>query len=140
MKPVGTTIHNRHEEFERIVDAIDRFAIEHRLAADVVSDVQLALDEVLTNIVDYGYTDDAKHEIHVGLSIDEGEGVLEATIEDDGVPFNPLETAPPDTSARLQARRIGGVGLHFVKNLMDEVSYDRVGDRNRLVLKKNLAV
>ena len=49
-----------------------------------------------------------------------------------------LESAAPDTSAPLRERRIGGVGLHFVKNLMSEVSYNRIGDRNRLVLRKKL--
>lgn len=136
MNPLETTIHNRREEFVRVVDAVDKFASEHRLAADIVGDVQVALDEVLTNIVDYGYTDDAEHEIRVGLTV--VDGVLEATIEDDGVPFNPLESAKPDTSAPVQERRIGGVGLHFVKSLMIEVNYERVGRYNRLVLKKKL--
>lgn len=136
MKHFETTILNRREEFVQVVDAVDKFARQHHLAADIVSDVQIALDEVLTNIVDYGYADEAKHEIRVCLRV--VHGVLEITVEDDGVPFNPLESAEPDTSASLQERKIGGVGLHFVKNLMDEVGYDRVGDRNRLFLKKNL--
>jgi serine/threonine-protein kinase RsbW len=136
MNQTETTIRNRREEFARVVDTVDKFADEHHLAAEIVGDVQVALDEVLTNIVDYGYTDDADHEIRIHLRV--GDRVLEAIVEDDGVPFNPLESATPDTSAPLQERRIGGVGLHFVKNLMDEVSYDRVGDRNRLVLKKYL--
>jgi serine/threonine-protein kinase RsbW len=135
---IETTIPNRREALRQVVDAVDKFADEHHLAAEIVGDVQVALDEVLTNIVDYGYTDDAEHEIRVCLRV--SDGVLETTVEDDGVPFNPLESTRPDTSAPLQERRIGGVGLHFVKNLMDEVSYARVGDRNRIVLRKNLIV
>ena len=138
MNVVETTIRNRREALGQVVDTVDKFADEHRLAADIVADVQLALDEILTNIVNYGYTDDAEHEIRICLRV--GDGILETTVEDDGVPFNPLESIKPDTSAPLQERRIGGVGLHFVKNLMDEVSYARVGDRNRVVLRKNLIV
>jgi len=133
---IDTIVVNRREGFARVVDAVDRFAEEHHIAADVVGDMQLALDEVLKNIVDYGYADDAEHEIRVDLSV--AEGMLRATVEDDGVAFNPLEATTPDTRATLQARRVGGIGLHFVKNLMDEVTYDRVGDHNRLILKKKL--
>lgn len=134
MTRIDTIVVNRREGFARVVDALDRFAEEHHIAADIVSNMQLALDEVLKNIVDYGYADDGEHEIRVDLRV--GENVLQATVEDDGVPFNPLEVATPDTRATLQARRVGGIGVHFVKNLMDEVTYDRVGDCNRLVLRK----
>lgn len=137
MNQTEMTIRNRREEFTRVVSAVDRLAAEHHLAAEVVGDIQVALDEVLTNIVDYGYTDEAEHEIRVRLKV--LDNMLEATVEDDGVPFNPLESAVPDTSSPLRERRIGGVGLHFVKNLMSEVSYDRVGGRNRLVLRKKLS-
>jgi anti-sigma regulatory factor (Ser/Thr protein kinase) len=130
-------IRNRRGDLTRVVDAVDAFAAENRLAVDIVSDVQVALDEVLSNIVDYGYTDGADHDIRVCLAI--LDGMLEATVEDDGVPFNPLESAAPDTHASLQERRIGGVGLHFIRNLMIEVSYERVGRYNRLVLKKRLS-
>jgi serine/threonine-protein kinase RsbW len=134
MNQTETTIRNRREELPLVVEAVDRFAAEHQLSGDVVNDMQVALDEVLTNIMNYGYTDHAEHSIWICLKV--FDNVLEATIEDDGVPFNPLDNAAPDTRVPLRERRIGGLGLHFVKNLMSEVSYDRVGDRNRLVLRK----
>ncbi|HSE00101.1 MAG TPA: ATP-binding protein [Burkholderiales bacterium] len=136
MSQIETTIRNRREELRKVVEAVDRIAAEHYLDADVVGDMQVALDEVLKNIVDYGYTDDAEHEIRIRLRV--LDSAIEATIEDDGVPFNPLESAVPDTRAPLRERRIGGIGLHFVKNLMSEVSYNRIDDRNRLVLRKKL--
>lgn len=136
MSEIDATIRNRREELRRVRDAVDKLGAEYRLAAEVVGDMQVALDEILTNIVDYGYTDDAEHEIRVRLKV--LDNVLEATIEDDGVAFNPLESAPPDTRSPLRQRGIGGVGLHFVKELMSEVRYNRVGDRNRLVLRRKL--
>lgn len=132
-----TTIRNRRDDLPRVVRAVDRLAAEHHIAAQVVSDMQIALDELLTNIVKYGYTDDAEHEIRIRLRV--LDDALEATVEDDGVPFNPLESKAPDTSRPLRERRIGGVGLHFVKNLMSDVRYNRVGNRNRVVLRRNLA-
>jgi serine/threonine-protein kinase RsbW len=136
MTEIDASIHNRREELTRVRDAVDRLGAECRLAAGIVEDMQVALDEVLTNILNYAYTDQGEHEIRVRLRI--VDGALEAMVEDDGKPFNPLQMAPPDTRAPLRERRIGGVGLHFVRNLMTDVRYDRVGDRNRLVLTKQL--
>jgi len=132
-----TIIRNRREDLGRAVAAVDRFAIQCRLKQDIVADLQVALSEVLTNIVDYGYADDdAEHEIRIRLRMIGN--VLEATIEDDGIPFNPLQRNAPDMSAPLSERRIGGLGIHFVKNLVSEMRYDRVGNRNCLVLRKSL--
>lgn len=136
MTEAETTIRNRREDFVRVRETLDRIAADQRLAAGAVADMQVALDEIMTNIVDYGYTDGGEHEIRVRVRV--LDNALEATIEDDGQPFNPLERPTPDTHAPLRERRIGGVGLHFVRNLMTDVRYDRVGDRNRLVLRKQL--
>jgi anti-sigma regulatory factor (Ser/Thr protein kinase) len=136
MNDAETTILNRREEVARVRETLDQLAAAHRLAAGIVADMQIALDEILTNIVDYGYTDGGEHEIRVRLRV--LDNTLEATVEDDGQPFNPLERPAPDTHAPLRERRIGGIGLHFVRNLMTDVRYDRVGDRNRLVLVKKL--
>lgn len=134
MSVIETIIVNRRAEFARVTTLVDQLGVEHRLPQGVIADVCIALDEILTNIVDYGYTDDAEHEIRITLQVLDNS--LEALIEDDGVPFNPLTSAAPDLGAPLQPRRVGGVGIHFVRKLMDEVAYDRVGDRNRLVLRK----
>lgn len=138
MSQSETTIRNRREELPRVVDAIDRFSAEHRLSEEVVGALQVALDEILTNIVDYGYTEGTDHDILIRLRVIDN--VLEATIEDDGVPFNPLDNQAPDVHAPLNQRRVGGLGIHFVKSLMSEIIYNRVGDRNLLVLRKNLAI
>jgi anti-sigma regulatory factor (Ser/Thr protein kinase) len=131
---VEITIVNRRAEFARVTSLVDQLGVEHRLPRGVIADVCIALDEILTNITDYAYSDDAEHEIHIRFEA--LDNVLEAVIEDGGAPFNPLAIPAPDVSAPLHERRVGGVGIHFVRNLMDEVVYDRVGDRNRLVLRK----
>lgn len=136
MTPIETTIVNRRDDLARVPSFVDRVGAEYHLVPEVLADIQVALDEILTNILDYGYTDDEEHEIRIRFQV--LGSVLEAVIEDDGMPFDPLASAAPDVSAPLHERHVGGLGLHFVKNLMDEVTYDRVGDRNRLVLKKRL--
>jgi serine/threonine-protein kinase RsbW len=136
MSQCELVIRNERSEFARVVDAVERFATEHRLPQEVRTDMQIALDEILTNIVSYAYADRAEHRIRIGLRLTDD--VLEATVEDDGTPFNPLEGPQPDLRAPLKERAVGGVGLHFVRNLMHELTYDRAGDRNRLVLRRNL--
>lgn len=133
---IEITIVNRGSEFARVAGLLDRLGAERHLAPEMVADMQVALDEVLTNITEYAYTDNAEHKIHIRFEV--LDNVLEAVIEDDGVSFNPLAIPAPDVSAPLHERRVGGVGIHFVRSLMDEVAYDRVGERNRLVLRKRL--
>lgn len=136
MSTVETTIANTQRDIARIPQLVAGLAVTHRLSSNVVSDLNVALDEVLSNIIKYGYTDDRVHTIRVRLTV--SRDLIEAEIEDDGVPFNPLTSPEPDVRAPLNQRRIGGLGIHFAKNLMTEISYNRVGDRNRLVLRKNL--
>lgn len=131
---VEITIVNQGSELARVAGLVDRLGAENQVAPDVLADMQVALDEVLTNVIVYGYTDDEEHKIGIRLQV--VDDVLEAMIEDDGAPFDPLAGTTPDLNAPLQERRVGGVGIHFVRNLMDEVVYDRVGERNRLVLRK----
>jgi len=131
---IDITIVNQGGQLARVAGLLDRLGAEHHLAPEVLADMQVALDEVLTNITDYAYTDQAEHEIHIRLQV--LDNVLEAVIEDDGAPFNPLAIPAPDVSTPLRERRVGGVGIHFVRSLMDEVAYDRAGERNRLVLRK----
>jgi serine/threonine-protein kinase RsbW len=64
--------------------------------------------------------------------------IVEMQIEDDGAPFNPLELPEPAVDSPLDARPVGGLGVHLVRRLMDEVVYSRVGDRNRLIVRKRL--
>ena len=136
MSAVAITITNAASELARVSALAGQFAAANRLSSDVVADLHVALDEVLTNIIKYGYTDSRAHEISIQLSIEDG--VLVAEIEDDGRPFDPLILPEPDLKAPLRERRVGGVGIHFVRKLMNDVSYRRMADRNRLVFKRRL--
>ena len=130
---IEITIVNQGSELARVAGLLDRLGAEHHPAPEVVADMQLALDEVLTSISDYAYNSNAEHKIHICSQV--LDNTLEAVIEDDGAPFDPLAISAPDIRAPLHALHVSGVGIHFVRNLMDEVTYDRVGERNRLVLR-----
>jgi len=133
MAAVETSILNKIRDLARMPELVDRFAAEHRLSPNVVFGMNVALDEMLSNIIKYGYTDDAIHEIRVRLFVD-GPMVV-AEIEDDGRPFDPLAAPEVDVDAPAEERKVGGLGIHIVRNLMSEMDYARVAGRNRLVMR-----
>ena len=97
--------------------------------------MNVSLDEIVNNIISYGYGDAGHHEIVVRVALRHGN--VEAIVEDDGRPFDPLAAPAPDLTSK--ERDPGGVGLHFVRNLMDEMTYTRSDGINRLRLVKRLA-
>jgi phosphoserine phosphatase RsbU/P len=137
MRTVEATIRNRLGDLPKVTRIVDEMAASHRLSHNVAVDMNVALDEVLTNIITHGYADDGLHEITVRLTVHED--VFEAEVEDDGAPFDPLTIPPPDVRAPLQARPVGGLGIHFVRSLMSDVAYSLVGNRNRLRLRRRLS-
>jgi len=98
---------------------------------------ELALEEIFMNVAMHGTQGDTVPTVWLELgSI--GAGVT-LTVEDDAPAFDPLQLAAPDTSLALEDRQIGGLGIHLVREMMDEVRYSHVGGRNRLVMSKVLA-
>lgn len=130
---LSLVLKNDLSELARIAEAIEAHGEGREWPMKWILNVNLSLDELITNVVSYGYEDSGEHEIRVTLT--ERDGTLEVVLEDDGAAFDPLSEAPePDLGASVEERRIGGLGVHFVKSLMDEVSYERRGGRNRLTL------
>lgn len=78
----------------------------------------IVFDELLSNIISYAYDDDKDHQIEIIIQL-RGEQIV-ITITDDGIPFNPFATDMPDIKQSIKKRSIGGLGIHIVKNLMDE--------------------
>lgn len=129
---------NQLSELERAGQAVESFALAHGLPDQVLQAVTLGVDEVVTNIISYAYDDQAEHQIMLRLALHDGE--LTAEVEDDGRPFNPLETPPPDLDKPIEERPIGGLGIHLLKKLMDSVIYRREEGRNLLIMRKAVTV
>jgi anti-sigma regulatory factor (Ser/Thr protein kinase) len=127
-------LNNTLSELHRIPAALAGFSRRHTLSPKVVHDLNLALEEILTNVIAYGYTDDRKHEIHVRLIARAGE--VSAEVEDDGRPFDPLAQPEPDITKSIDQRTVGGLGIHLVRNLMDGLEYKRQNGRNLLIMKR----
>jgi anti-sigma regulatory factor (Ser/Thr protein kinase) len=107
------------------------------LAPAAMQCFQLALEEIFLNIVMHGVRPESMPLIQVSLN-----RVAESvtmTVEDDGPQFDPLSLPAPDLSAGLADRPVGGLGVFLVRELMDIVSYERVGARNQLRMVKTLA-
>ena len=92
------------------------------------------MDELLTNTISYGFPQGGEHEITVEIVLQGGALVI--TTHDGGLAFNPLERAEADTSQGIEERPVGGLGIHLVRNMMDEIEYRRESGQNVLVMKK----
>jgi serine/threonine-protein kinase RsbW len=97
---------------------------------------QLALEEVFMNVVMHG--SDAAQVPRVEVSLTLSNGGVTLTLEDDGAPFDPLSLPAPDVTASLEERRVGGLGVFLVRQIMDSVSYQRRGVINQLRMTKTL--
>jgi anti-sigma regulatory factor (Ser/Thr protein kinase) len=120
-----------------IAERVEQFGFEQGLPPQVVNALNVALDEAVSNAINHGYDAGARGEIAVRLR--HGPDSVLVEIEDDGRPFDPLQAPPPDLTSPLAERPIGGLGVHLIRNLMDEVTYARHDGRNILKLVKHLA-
>jgi anti-sigma regulatory factor (Ser/Thr protein kinase) len=134
--PIELTLLNRRSEIARLQDQLETLARERALPPKALHDVQLAVEEHLTNILNYAFTDQREHEIHVRLQPGENEFRIE--VLDDGRPFNPLEHPAPDLSLPPEQRPIGGLGIHMIRKSMDRVEYRRANGKNLLVMVKQI--
>jgi len=113
------------------------FCARNSLSEDLRYQLTLVLDELMTNTISYGFAEDAEHSIDLTLSLHSESITVE--VEDDGAAFDPFDADPPDLESPLDDRRIGGLGLHIVKTIMDTIEYRRADGRNILVMSKKLA-
>jgi len=130
-----TVLDNRLEEIARVIEAFDHFAAERGLENPTRRRVDMALDEVLNNVISYGF-EDAEEVQTITVRGEVGPDQVTITIIDGGRPFNPFEREQPATELGIEEREIGGLGIHLVRNVMDSVSYRRYDDKNEVVLVK----
>ncbi len=121
-------------EILRLAQAVNGFVASQGFPPSIAHKMNLALEELLTNTISYGFKNGSRHIIKVKLAT--GERELIGEIIDDGAPFNPLNKPDPDITLPLEERQIGGLGILFVKKLMDSVKYRRDGDLNIITLTK----
>lgn len=123
-------------EIERLNRLIRQFGELHDLPSRALYSVNLALDEVVSNVVLYGYDDSNDEPIVVRMEIAGSD--LTAIVEDGGREFDPLSLPTPDLNAPLEAREVGGLGIHLMRSLMDRVEYKRQETKNLLTMRKRV--
>lgn len=136
--PVAATIIVRNDlsEIQRVGQMITNFVTAHHLPLQLIMDFTLVAEEVLTNVISYGFDDEKTHFIQLQMEATANEIVL--TIEDDGRAYNPLSVPTPDVTAALQDRPLGGLGIYLVRQLMDHLDYRREANKNGLTMKKRI--
>ena len=133
---ISLELRNSLSELETLGQTLQQFGEALGLSARALFQVCLAMEEIVGNIISYGYTDDAVHWIKIAISHEQG--ILIIRLEDDGIPFNPLWAQEPDCECPVEERKVGNLGIHLCKKVMDDMIYERSGNRNILTLKKDL--
>ena len=129
-------LHNDIQQIPRLARFVEAIASEKKLDSAVTMNLNLALEEAVTNVIMYAYPEGTDGLVDIEAII--GEKQLEIIISDSGMAFDP--TARPDVDISLDAekRPVGGLGIHLVRSLMDSVKYERKDGKNVLSLIKNI--
>jgi anti-sigma regulatory factor (Ser/Thr protein kinase) len=129
-------IKNDLAEMSKLREVVQEFCEQNRLTQDLQFVLDLCLEELVTNVIKYGYDEPAEHRIQIEFFLREGLLVLEIT--DDGCPFDPTHIPEPNLDVPPEERQIGGLGIHLVRNFVDSMEYKRERNQNITTLKKRL--
>lgn len=129
---------NKKSEISRFNAILEEIGEKENIPFKANAEICLAAEEILMNIISYGFPDpdEQEHEIIVKWLLKDGYFHLE--IADEGIQFNPLTLPEPDLNVPVEDRKIGGLGIHFVRKLMHDVKYRRENGMNILNLTKKV--
>lgn len=130
------SLKNNLEELETLAARLSTFGEREDLSPMIVQQMNLALDELVTNAIEHGYENGTEGTIEIELACDEEK--ITAILSDDGRPFDPFEKLP-DMTRSVEERESSGLGVFLVRQLMDEFSYKRENNRNWIVISKALS-
>lgn len=133
---IRIVLSNDLSEIAKLHGELENFGRKCGLLPKTLFELNLILEELLANVISYAYGDNQRHEIVVQADLRNCELVIR--VEDDGRAFNPLHSPPPDLERPLEQRRVGGLGLHLVRELTESIEYDRKDGKNLLVVRKRI--
>ncbi len=128
-------ITNEVSEIAKIVPFIEELAEQFSLPTELIFNLNLVLEEALTNVILYAYSEKGQD---IYLSVEKKDNILIFTLTDKGEEFDPTKTEDPDVTLEAEERPIGGLGIFLIKNIMDEVEYQRIEGQNVFTLKKKV--
>lgn len=127
---------NDLSELNQLAQKLEAFGQQESLTAEIVQQLNLALDELVTNTINYGYAEEGTGTIEV--KIERNGSSIEVTLADTGRPFNPFSADEPDTDADIDDRPIGGLGVFLVRSIIDDCRYAHEAGRNVVRLRKKI--
>lgn len=129
-------ITNHVDELPVLAEKIEALAESWELSMPLAMNINLALEEAISNVIFYAFDDEKEHDIKIVLSLENK--MLTVEIIDDGKPFDPTARQQPDVSLPAEDRPIGGLGIFLIRKMMDNVTYTRHNNLNTLTLLKNI--
>ncbi len=127
---------NQLSGLNELQQQLDKLAGPWNLPPAMVMQLNLAMEEAFTNVVNYAYDDDEPHTVEI-IFTKKGHELL-ITIIDDGQPYDPTAKEDPDIQLPAEERKIGGLGIFLIKKVMDKVAYRRENNKNKLFLTKTI--
>ena len=128
----------KKENVKDMLTFIETFGNKHKFPEDFKNKLVIVGDELFSNIINHGY-DGKGGEIYVRLLFNKDHNEFVLTVIDKAKPFNQLEVDNPEVGSDAKSQQIGGLGIMIVKKIMTEYAYDRINDKNILVLKKSFS-
>lgn len=127
---------NDIETIPQLNEFIDLVAEEVGLDMSLTMSLNLAMEEAVVNVMDYAYPDGQKGNVDIEVTADQE--WMTFVITDTGIAFDPTTKEDADTTLSAEERPIGGLGIFLVRQLMDDINYEREGNKNVLTLRKKL--
>ena len=133
--PHHLILHNKIEQIALLPEFVEAVAEEAQLEHEAVFNLNLALEEAVSNVIMYAYPEGTDGTVDIDAMVD-GKRVS-FVITDSGKPFDPTAKEEVNIHTEMAERPIGGLGIHLVRTIMDTVSYERKGENNILTITKN---
>ena len=127
---------NEISEISRLYDFIEDIGNEFSLTPDVIFNLNLVLEEAVVNIINYAYPKEEHESIYLSARLHEGSAIFVLT--DTGKEFDPTMVPDADITMSAEERQIGGLGIFLIRQIMNEVKYERIEGKNVLTLEKKL--
>ena len=129
-------LHNDLKEIPRLAEFVKVLASDVKMAPTLALNLNLALEEVVSNVMLYAYPPGSSGLVEVEAIVRDGN--MDFIVTDAGIPFDPTSVGRPDLTLGVNERPVGGLGIYLVRTIMDQVSYARVDGKNVLSMTKKL--
>ncbi|MGA7279600.1 MAG: ATP-binding protein [Desulfocapsaceae bacterium] len=133
---ISFSLDNSIKELDKLSIELESAGRRWQLAPKIVLQLNLALDELFSNVVSYGFDKDSAQQVDMTLELSGDQ--IRATMVDDGLPFDPTKPSDPELNLPLEEKNIGGLGIFLARQYVDDLQYRREGEKNIIILMKKI--